>query len=886
MNKRLACFIAAVFLLMPVLNVDAQRWILTESSNLENAYNLLTTLGMIQTEGKGITEQDIAVSRGELADSVLRLTGEYETATYSAVFEDVKENTKFSASISKLTQMGIIHGKEGEMYFPEEQATYEQAVKLIIFVLGYDKIAGTDGYPDDYMRIAQSIGLTNSINVSAGTKLTRGLLAALMFNSLECKVAQTDFQDKYYAGEETLMKKNLYMEKVKGILSDNGITALTGESAVGAGNAVVSGIKCADEKGLAREFLGYEVVMYYTAVNDENSAVFVYATNRNANMEEAAQDLLRDDERNSLTKIYYKNEDSGYDYVNINKEADVIYNGMADNTFTVETMLPQSGKVIFIDNNNDGTAEVVNVREIDNYVVSSVNLENQRIYDKYGKMLEIQKSDTSILRSMYGTDMQLSQIKEWDVLSVVMSKNSEFIEITVVNDPVTGVIDAMFDEDGRRYITVDNESFAISKSYEAALESGHENAVSPYIGQSGTYYLDDDECVAAVVNDDEIIWNYGYMVTARFTEDENVLIKLIKDEQGVKMYNVAESVKIDGIKYDEPEAYNILMRDNDGALTEQFCPRLVKFRLNGVGQIAGIDTAIKTTAESNDSLSNDVKKTNEYWSVRTGRFGIGESIGVMVSNNTKVFRVPQNDIYNEDKYAAKFSFQHNYQYLYEAFDVDFSGVAGAIAVYMDEEAELTDYESALIVKNITTKVDSHDDIVTVLEGYGYDGVLYEYEAADTNDFEGIDKGDIITYHLNYSDKMYNIEMQYDLSENDDYTTTKQIFHSTGDYTEAYMSNAQVYLTRNIILDKQGGYIQCLVPGKDITTISPNNLTLSDKQIYSVSDAVIYLIDTDNKNRIEEITADELEDYVYYRNNEARAVLLSTYTQLRGIYVYI
>ena len=882
MNKIIAVLALFSFLLgaAPVY----AEWEPVSYAEREYACGLLAAMGAVQADQNGQVDQTVPVTRGELADAVLHLSGAYDSALYASVFDDVAEDTPYAPAICRLAQMGVIDGVNVENYRPEETATYVQGVKMLISLLGYDKFAEMRaGYPMGYLQTAAEIGLTKNIQAQVDYPMDRGLLAALLFNALDCKMAETDYMGRYYPGDESLLQKLLDMDKVQGIMTDNGITGLVDKSETTPGMVTIGDVHCYDAAGVSQALLGYTVVGYYKTDGGENHMVYAYKTTKNAVITVDARDIDR--EQVSLEEFHYYDQQGKSQRVSIEEEADVIYNGVADPAFTAGTLRPENGTVCSLDNDGDGAAEVILVEELENYVVSVINAQDMTVYDKYGKTLDMAETKTIAIKGMYGDTMSFSQLKEWDVLCVAASRDMEYVQITVVNDPVTGMIEGMYQEDGYTYITVDGESFPIAKSYEEALAAGQANARALDIGQSGTYYLDSMECVAAVVPDVDIMWTYGYLITARLTEEEQVRIKVLKDVYGAKMYDLADKVRIDGVRFDEAECYRELCRMDDGALCEEPVPRLVKFRLDGAGYVVGIDTARQGSGETQENLQLDMPKTKEYWSVRTGRFGTGESVGVMVAPSTKVFKVPVTDVDNEEKYAVSYSFRHNYEYTYEAFDVDFSGTAGALVVYIDDVDEETQYESALLVDEVTTQLTADDEIVTVLRGYSYDGTFREYPAEDASDLAGIDYGDIVTYQLNYRNELYNIEMQYDFSENDGYTTTAQIFHSTGDYTAAYESNAQTYLTRNIILEKQGGYIQSLIPGMDFTALKKNELTFREKQIYSTADATIFLL---NKNRktIEKITVNELEDYVYSRDSDARVLLLSTYTQLRGVYVYI
>ena len=116
----------------------------------------------------------------------------------------------------------------------------------------------------------------------------------------------------------------------------------------------------------------------------------------------------------------------------------------------------------------------------------------------------------------------------------------------------------------------------------------------------------------------------------------------------------------------------------------------------------------------------------------------------------------------------------------------------------------------------------------------------------------------------------------------DYMQTERLFNSSGDYITQYTANARSYLTKNIIVDKEDTAIKALVPEIEINSAILENIGEDKLQIYDLSGATIFLC---NSKSIKRIDAGELEKYVYGRNDSARVLLYSEYTELHSAYVY-
>ena len=89
----------------------------------------------------------------------------------------------------------LIAGVGDGRFLPEQELTYAQAVTILIRVLGYSSEQVGAVWPDGYLNLAQSIGLTNGVTSGANDPLTRAQAAQLFVNALSCKTG--DGKDYY-----------------------------------------------------------------------------------------------------------------------------------------------------------------------------------------------------------------------------------------------------------------------------------------------------------------------------------------------------------------------------------------------------------------------------------------------------------------------------------------------------------------------------------------------------------------------------------------------------------------------------------------------------------------------------------------------------------------
>ena len=128
--------------------------------------------GIAYADNYGIIDSTVdanaTMTRAEMAKVVVKLRGlkilEHEETKADTVFDDVKAEHPLSNYISRAEEMKIITGNGDGTFAPNEPVTYEQAIKMIVFTLGYEpKAASRGGYPTGYITVAMELDLTKGI---------------------------------------------------------------------------------------------------------------------------------------------------------------------------------------------------------------------------------------------------------------------------------------------------------------------------------------------------------------------------------------------------------------------------------------------------------------------------------------------------------------------------------------------------------------------------------------------------------------------------------------------------------------------------------------------------------------------------------------------------
>ncbi|MBD5148556.1 MAG: S-layer homology domain-containing protein, partial [Oscillibacter sp.] len=158
------------------------------------AVESLRLMGVLDGYDANTFRPDAALNRGQFckmavyAMDAADLLGQYKTVT---VFPDVKPS-HWAAGFINLAAKGknIISGYPDGRFHPDRTVTVGQAVTIMLRLLGYkdENIGGV--WPDSYMAVGATIGLTEGIGASGNSPLTRGQAARLFLNLLRADMAE------------------------------------------------------------------------------------------------------------------------------------------------------------------------------------------------------------------------------------------------------------------------------------------------------------------------------------------------------------------------------------------------------------------------------------------------------------------------------------------------------------------------------------------------------------------------------------------------------------------------------------------------------------------------------------------------------------------------
>ncbi len=152
------------------------------------AVESLRLMGVLDGYGDGSFRPSAQLNRAQFCKmAVYALNGGSELGLYRAVtvFPDVKSSHWAAAYINMAAKgKNIISGYPDGKFHPEKTVTVGQAVTILLRMLDYkdENVGGV--WPDSYMAVGATIGLTDGVGTNGNAPLTRGQAARLFLNLL------------------------------------------------------------------------------------------------------------------------------------------------------------------------------------------------------------------------------------------------------------------------------------------------------------------------------------------------------------------------------------------------------------------------------------------------------------------------------------------------------------------------------------------------------------------------------------------------------------------------------------------------------------------------------------------------------------------------------
>ncbi len=803
-------------------------------------------------------EMATTVSRGEFASIIMKYLQfgsgiAFSEADKEKTFSDVYEN---SEDIYGIVSMGIMSGYPNGKFAPENNIVFEEAIKTIITALGWDKIAGMrGGYPGGYISIAAGLELTEGVHRGQGSILTYFDLVQILVNALSAELYVDETSDTEVTPQSWLSSR-LKADKQRGT-----ITSFDNETGI-----IVIDDAVYNSENDYTDMLGCRVDFY---TDHDDNVLHICDISR----ERVEFDAFLIDDYSEKTYSVYKDEiTSKTQQYELSQDAYIIYNGVLADNLSINDMIPEYGKVTFINNNGDDLYESVLIESYKIYSVISVDSNNEKIVckDSEGKTEVVDVStvgkDSVVLVNSSGKPIEFDDIPSEAVLRVGFSADRKNAKIIVSEKTVNGSIVSMENIDDYICINIDGVEYRTVSNFA--------DSAKIKVGIIGEFYLDSENLIAGVKLQ-KTGWQYGYLMNAYFdsTGEEILYVKIFDNSEEAVVFECMKKIKIDGLSGKKATEVEKLLKDGNSTVKKQ----MIRYKLNGEGLIKEIDTpynsvdnidATPKNGESTDSLRLVFAKTNAHYS--KALYSFEGKINVL--RTTPIFSIPGDDV-GKFHVRTVSVLTNDKRYNIEAYS-DSENSNEPCFLYMKTSLGATGDDTVGLVSEVVTAIDSEDEVLTKFSVETYSGhmeLYYEYDEDETP--VELDEGDIISfkYDEDYAD---SIRILYKYK-----TKTLPNGNTSGSF-----GTSQLHYMFGSVYSK----------GNDSITITSadvmNGEVPSSGQLESVYTPIFKIFkcsaaNTGRKPIITEGTADDIIDYKNGRENCSKVFMATDWQWPRIIVIY-
>ncbi|MDY3927965.1 MAG: S-layer homology domain-containing protein [Clostridia bacterium] len=557
MKRFIGIIMSLIFSTLSIVGVSAEA-----DNEYSDNVELMKGLGIFTSDFE--KNEDDNVTRADFVKYVLNFRGiEADQYAQNVGFYDVDEMSSYATYVNAGVNLGFVSGFGDGTFRPEEAVICEHATKIMVAVLGGDKLV-KEGLTTT-AELANKFGV--SVKADGKAEMTYGLLTKLLKNGLSAKplLFEVGENNAFTFSENDALWVFHKTEKIRGIVTANDLTGLS--SVNGAvnndGYIRLGNEEMKYDADSYNDILGKQVEAYVCR-EDEAEPVIKYMTETNKNTVTVIQNdmIYSDDSGFSAYNFVYENENGK----KIEKKLDgayIIYNGIAKPDYSKENISPKIGWVTIIDNNSDGKIDIVNVFNADLTVVCgtvSVNSNFTVITDKFdnSKTIRVESDkvdDTQVF--INGEVSNIGNIK--DGMLILKGSNGDHTIMYVYDQSFVGKVNGTHGDT----LSIDSKRYKYSESA---------NIDRLKLNMQYRFYTDDKDCIFAfdkIGSDNDL--HYGYLLDYK-TDNESgnldaIILKILTDDNVLERFYVRSQIKVND-KNHKLEKLDELLNPN-GIFTRQ-----------------------------------------------------------------------------------------------------------------------------------------------------------------------------------------------------------------------------------------------------------------------------------------------------------------------------
>lgn len=722
----------------------------------QEAAGFLNYLGIMVGDDKGDMKPEETITRAEIAAIILRETNVNSKSEYKGIFEDVDESHWAADDIQTAYEAGIISGYGDGTFGPDDDVTYEQAVKMIVCAIGWGPYAELFGeYPQCYISQAANLDIMDKATGVVGEEVTRRTVAKLVYNSLIADYPVIKGSSYMNIEYETREGVTILSEK-RDIYYMEGMVTATSDRAVGTSLSLNDDQIMIEDEIMQSEVLNaQQYVAQYSRVfyrdpdgtgSDKTAVYIIPLTKKTETKEFNADDIdsIVTGYNGGTPELKYYNGKSTK-RIKLVDQPSISYNnqpftmanfqalGRDDVTFD-EFITPKEGSVRAVDFNKDGTYDALFVDSYETSVVKTVTpirlqLEYPILGDTY--MLKLDPSEDDSLKLKVFRDEEECSLKDLQVGDVVSFKtNANFGDDTYTGDKtitieasldyVEGIAKSLSsDTASEKYAAIDGDEYKILDNDKLFkdVKSSMSSKSKFYLNKFGTISYVDSSALGGLSSGEK----YGWLVNV-YPDDsgEDFYAALYSAADGYTTLQLNSTVdywdsttggavKISDQTIDEyientTSSGGHFLTCNAIDYDEKASIRLCKYKTNSSDKITKLYLAVDASTVDDDSdavrvVTKDLKESSTKGGLFDGKYYIDKGVPQL----TVPITISENS--NSGNYGYRIADHEDYTTVtddtglgYNCFFGDVSDAAPGVIIRMtkstSEAHDIEDYGTA------------------------------------------------------------------------------------------------------------------------------------------------------------------------------------------------
>ena len=725
----------------------------------------ITTLvdeGIINGYTDGTFKPDNTITRAEFSKLLAvssAPTGYVFSATTTA-FPDIADmNAEHGWAVPYIAyavSTKAINGYTDGTFQAGNPVTYGEAVKMIVCTLGYGPVADTSLTPwyQGYIDIANQIGLTKKAVSLGDNPASRGIVAQLIYNMLDCpQLVQTGTDMSGNPIYSNTGSGSSFGDSKDNAQSDEGVImgvtdySLDG-TAVGRNKVQIDGEVYNLSSNLSidtvKSYIGYRVSYAYSGTGGKKEVTKISRLS-GYNQEVTVEPWQIAKVTDSYIEYYadetaeFKDETTKVNY----SGCYVIYNGMPVNPaeigsgFDISTYFNvETGSLkLFSNDSNIKDAEVVFVESYETYYINSPSLNDGvcTIYDKNTtytglSSMTIDEEDLSSITKVSSKGgkpvaSSLAAITNKSVVSVAVPYGTkEGTTVIISSAYVTGDVNELSSD--YKDVVIGTQKYEISPYYQKLLDNGCPEAGFS-LRDNAKFYLD---YLGRIVYSEKNETSDPYGLLVAYANGGSIdsanALKVMTTAGKYLEYNIKNSVRVDGTSMSSDEAITYLKGKytNYSSATPYTVILPIKYRVSG-NQFTSIETLAPAVPKQDLTYSSSGYTFKDGSSTKFSMLTSGTSA-------TEVFVVPTNvELY--DKYVNKGPgyFSNNSSYTVEAYELTGTNAKIVVCYLKSGQSSNARIGASSAVCMVQSVTDSSNDEGQLVKKIVYKSIASALDAA-------------------------------------------------------------------------------------------------------------------------------------------------------------